>query len=636
MRTLRRLFERITAARRRGFRKVIRQRWRLARQRAMLDRAERYRRQLTTVTFVAVTGSTAKTMTTRMIGAILETAGPCVRPRFNIHSSIAEAVLATRPTHRFFVAETAISSPGYINRSLRLVSPQIGVVTNIGTDHRSNYGGPDGIAREKSKLVAALPADGVAVLNADDPRVIAMHSQSAARVITYGFAPEAMVRGSDVSGVWPDRLSLTVHVDGDEVHVRTRLCGAHWASAVLAAMGAAVAARVPLRAAAEAISTVEPAVARMSPVTDASGVTFIRDDWKAPLPSLAPAVDFLKAARAPRKIAVLGTVSDYPGSRERHYARAAKAMRTAADLLLLVGPNSIPGLRARRDAADDSILAFPTVRAASEHLDRILQPGDLVLIKGSNRADHLCRVVLNRTRGVKCWRARCGRRIFCDDCRLIDQPAQAEDRQAARAAARHAINDEPIIPIAHTDRGAASPVIVGLGNPGEKYVDTPHNVGQAVIDELALRLGATWQVVDGAEVGVVEFDGRPLRLVKLGTVMNQTGPALAALGRTLRFGPADCILVYDDVDMPFGSVRTRLSGSTGGHKGVASILHEYQTEDVRRVKLGVGRPGGKKVTADFLLTPFAAADRPTIENARQLAIEKVLHLVKRRACESSS
>jgi aminoacyl-tRNA hydrolase len=613
---LRRVAKRLASRRRELAKRVLA--WRAALHRRRLDGV---------VTFVAITGSTAKTTTRDLVAAVLSVAGPVHRARkpANLIPSNVRLVLAARPTDPYCVVETPTARPGYVARSLRFVRPRIGIVTNVGTDHRANFGSVDAIAEEKGTLVAALPADGVAILNADDPRVLAMRSRTAGRVVTYGRSSAADVRGEDVGGAWPERLSFTARYGGEAVRVRTLLCGEHWVSAVLAALAAGVAEGIPLEAAAEAVGRVEPAPGRLSVVAHDDGVTFIRDDQKAPLPSIAPALDFLRSARALRKIAVIGTVSDYPGSSRSCYRRVARAAAEAADLVIFAGPRASLGLRGRRHPADP-ILTFHSVRDASSYLDGVLRPGDLVLLKGSNTADHLQRIVLARTQEVSCWRGRCGKTRFCDHCRLLTAaPAGPAPRAAGDPAPGLATLD------AAPDEGPRlAPgicVVVGLGNPGPQHQGTPHNVGQAAVDVLAGMMGAEWARDGQAWLARGEHDGRPLCLVRLVTPMNGSGPALRALSSRLGFDPGSCVVVYDDVDLPLGKVRIRERGSSGGHLGLESILEELQSGEIRRVKIGVGRPENARATTDFLLAPFPAADRPAMDQACEQAARKVLDLV---------
>jgi len=178
--------------------------------------------------------------------------------------------------------------------------------------------------------------------------------------------------------------------------VSTRLCGAHWVTSTLAALGVARAIGLPLERAVEALASVEPTPARMSPVA-LDGVTFIRDDVKAPLWAIDAAFAFLADARAGRKLAVIGTISDYPGSTSRAYRRAAESALAVADEVLFVGPNAGRALNARRDADGPPLHAFATLDAAAEHLRANLRQGDLVLVKGS-KADRLQRILPLATR----------------------------------------------------------------------------------------------------------------------------------------------------------------------------------------------------------------------------------------------
>jgi aminoacyl-tRNA hydrolase len=382
---------------------------------------------------------------------------------------------------------------------------------------------------------------------------------------------------------------------------------------------------VPLSAAVTAVGDVEPFKGRMSPVSHDDGVTFIRDDWKASLSTIPPALHFMKEASATRKIVIIGTISDYPGSR-RVYASLARQALAVADHVIFVGPHTSHSLRAKRDAQDDALRAFATVKDASEYLRQFLQPGDLVLLKGSNKADHLVRLPLARTTGVECWRNQCGKRDFCDSCPLLHVPAAvgpgasvAGPAQAGAAGALSGIE-------AAASSGAAQ-VVVGLGNPGERYEKTPHNVGQRVLDRLAATLGSDWTREEQALVARAEWQGATLYLVKPLSKVNASGEVLARLTQHLGFGPAECILVYDDIDLPLGAVRVRMRGSDGGHKGVRSIIQAFQTDMLRRVKIGVGRPAQRKQAGDHVLTAFSTEELPAIEQACAAAAEQALKLL---------
>ncbi len=174
-------------------------------------------------------------------------------------------------------------------------------------------------------------------------------------------------------------------------------------------------------------------------------------------------------------------------------------------------------------------------------------------------------------------------------------------------------------------------VVVGLGNPGPDYQGTRHNVGQRVLDLLAGDLRATtWQREKTALVARGRWRGDTVHLVKPLSFMNVSGPAVATALRLLGADPTETILVYDDIDMALGSVRTRLRGSHGGHNGVRSVIETLGTEEIRRVKVGIGRPEHKGQVPDHVLAPFDPDELPAVEAAVAQARDRVLALLSPR------
>jgi len=172
--------------------------------------------------------------------------------------------------------------------------------------------------------------------------------------------------------------------------------------------------------------------------------------------------------------------------------------------------------------------------------------------------------------------------------------------------------------------------VVGLGNPGPQYKGTRHNVGQRVVDHLARTLKKRWTREGASQVAKAQWRGEPLYLIKPGSFMNVTGPAVERLCRRLRLDPADLILVYDDIDLPLGTVRVRMKGSHGGHKGVRSIIETLGTAELRRVKVGIGRPGDKDEVVDHVLSSFLPDELPLIEAACDEAARHALTLIQSR------
>ncbi|HET8577948.1 MAG TPA: aminoacyl-tRNA hydrolase [Methylomirabilota bacterium] len=173
--------------------------------------------------------------------------------------------------------------------------------------------------------------------------------------------------------------------------------------------------------------------------------------------------------------------------------------------------------------------------------------------------------------------------------------------------------------------------IVGLGNPGPEYRDTRHNVGQRVVEALARRLRARFAREVGHAIARGRWRGDTVYLVKPQAFMNVSGPAVARISRRLRLGPADLIIVFDDLDLPLGKVRVRMKGSAGGHNGVRSIIESLGTEELRRVKVGIGRPvapGEKRErVVDHVLSPFYPDEVEAIATAVDEAADQALKLV---------
>ncbi len=170
--------------------------------------------------------------------------------------------------------------------------------------------------------------------------------------------------------------------------------------------------------------------------------------------------------------------------------------------------------------------------------------------------------------------------------------------------------------------------VVGLGNPGPEYRNTRHNVGQRVADLLAERLHRPWHREGRVMVARAQWRGEPLYLVKPISFMNVSGPPVAAALRLLGASASDLILVHDDIDLPLGTIRVRMKGSHGGHNGVRSVIETLGTSDIRRVKIGIGRPDRKEDVSDHVLERFAPEESTIVEAALVEAADRVLVLLK--------
>ncbi len=164
-------------------------------------------------------------------------------------------------------------------------------------------------------------------------------------------------------------------------------------------------------------------------------------------------------------------------------------------------------------------------------------------------------------------------------------------------------------------------LVVGLGNPGRRYRGTRHNVGFEVVERLARRWGARFRADGLAEVAEARFAGAPVLLAKPLTYMNRSGDAVGEIASRWRLSPSDVVVVYDDMDLPVGSVRVRVRGSAGGHHGMASVIEALGTAEVARVRVGIGRPQSDAV--DHVLSRFEPEEEPRVEEAVERAADAV-------------
>lgn len=159
-------------------------------------------------------------------------------------------------------------------------------------------------------------------------------------------------------------------------------------------------------------------------------------------------------------------------------------------------------------------------------------------------------------------------------------------------------------------------LIVGLGNPGPNYAKTRHNIGQMVLDELAKEVGGSFKKHSKASAVVVEgrlgFGGPKVILMKSLGYMNTSGGPVSAIAKFYGIDPGHVIVVHDELDIPFDTIKLKIGGGEGGHNGLRDITKALGTKDYYRVRTGIGRPPGRMDTADFVLKPFSSTEAKTL------------------------
>ncbi|MGH7236885.1 MAG: aminoacyl-tRNA hydrolase [Nitrospiraceae bacterium] len=163
-------------------------------------------------------------------------------------------------------------------------------------------------------------------------------------------------------------------------------------------------------------------------------------------------------------------------------------------------------------------------------------------------------------------------------------------------------------------------LIVGLGNPDERYALTRHNIGVRVLELAAARWSVNLGPAGRARSGKGRVGSVEVRLSAPLTWMNETGPAVKALLEELTLSPRDLVVIHDDLDLELGRLRIKRNGGSGGHNGILSILTALETDEFCRLKVGVGRPAPGEDPAEFVLSPFLREETPRIEAGLERAV----------------
>lgn len=177
------------------------------------------------------------------------------------------------------------------------------------------------------------------------------------------------------------------------------------------------------------------------------------------------------------------------------------------------------------------------------------------------------------------------------------------------------------------DRGRL--LVAGLGNPGERYVNTRHNLGVMVIEELLRRTGGTFKRhKSGCLIAEVTLSGERVVLARTLSYMNESGRPLRELARFYKIPVESTIIVHDELDIPFGSVRVKAGGGTAGHNGLRSVGSHLGSKDFLRVRIGISRPPGQREATDHVLDAFSSAERRELEDIIVRAADAVERIVE--------
>ncbi|MDP2777924.1 MAG: UDP-N-acetylmuramoyl-tripeptide--D-alanyl-D-alanine ligase [Anaerolineales bacterium] len=351
-----------------------------------LQQIARFWRRKLDLRVVGITGSVGKSTTKEMVAEVLGTRYRTLRSPGNLNNEIGLplTILKLGTGHERAVLEMGFYVPGEIQFLCDIAQPQIGVVTNVGTVHAERAGSQEAIARGKSELIQALPSDGVAILNFDDPWVRKMEEKSKARVFFYGLSPEADLWADQIEGLGLDGIRFRLHHEGEVLHSHVPMIGRHSVHTALRAASVGLNDGLTWQEIFEGLSHGH-AQLRLVAVRSGNGALILDDTYNASPESMLAALNLLDEMDG-RKIAVLGDMLELGQYEKQGHEIVGMRAAQVAKVVLTLGPRGQMIADAARRAGMKSaqILVFEKSESLVDWLNNNLTSNDTVLIKGSH------------------------------------------------------------------------------------------------------------------------------------------------------------------------------------------------------------------------------------------------------------
>lgn len=362
-------------------------------------------RQKLAVRVIGVTGSVGKTTSKELIAAVLSTRYRTFKTEGNYNNEIGLPLMLLKLTEAYerAVLEMGFYEIGEIAELCQWAKPQVGVVNNVYAVHLERAGSIENIVQGKGELVEALPADGVAILNLDDERVMSMKSRTTAHVFTYGLSPEADLWADNIESQGLSGVYFRFHYHGETINVRVPLLGQHSVHTALRAAAVGLAEGLTWEEIVEGLQSIGAVQLRLTAVTGPGGSVLIDDTYNASPESTIAALNLLKEIEGQRKVAVLGDMLELGAYEEAGHRLVGQRAREVAQQLITIGPRAeLIAEEARLSGLPAAVIhSFSSGQAALPFLRDLIQTGDVVLLKGSRglRLDRLVRALGETARG---------------------------------------------------------------------------------------------------------------------------------------------------------------------------------------------------------------------------------------------
>ena len=370
--------------------------------------AKSYLKVLSNIEVIGITGSEGKTLTQNAIVSVLSQKFKVITPDENLDPTfrIPQTILKTKPWHQKMVLEYGVEHSGDMDHYLSLVKPKIAVVTLISPTHLKYFGDVEGVYKEKIKLVEALPKDGFAILNADDPLVAKMAQHSKAQVKWFGQKTLAGVKISHFTQNLKGS-KFRLHYQGQKASVSWKIIGRHQLTSAYAAATVGIISGLTIKQIAKGLDGVKPPEHRLNSIIT-KNANIIDDTYNSSPKAALEAIDTLiEIGKRKTKVAVLGEMRDLgKASQSAHKELGQKVAKTTINFLISVGKVAKDvSVSAKRSGFKGKVFNFSSTKEAIAKVKKLTNPKTVILVKGS-RHEHLERIVyglLHKSTAVNCY-----------------------------------------------------------------------------------------------------------------------------------------------------------------------------------------------------------------------------------------